>query len=118
MLNGERPECLLTGNRRRSQSGGADAKKAGEVAGKAAPPEQVWGLGGASHMHPLLSFSGSQSSPLFLGTPDKICMTPSRRVVGIEEAPHSVPESSFLGTRVAPALWEGLLLPPQGVCFL
>ncbi|GAB5582598.1 transcription factor 25 isoform X3 [Prionailurus iriomotensis] len=40
VLNGERPECLLTGNRRRSQSGGADAKKAGEVAGKAAPPEQ------------------------------------------------------------------------------
>ncbi|XP_025776637.1 transcription factor 25 [Puma concolor] len=40
VLNGERPECLLTGNRRRSQSGGADVKKAGEVAGKAAPPEQ------------------------------------------------------------------------------
>uniref|UniRef100_A0A8C9JP72 TCF25 ribosome quality control complex subunit n=1 Tax=Panthera tigris altaica TaxID=74533 RepID=A0A8C9JP72_PANTA len=40
VLNGERPECLLTGNRRRSQSGGADAKKAGEMAGKAAPPEQ------------------------------------------------------------------------------
>uniref|UniRef100_A0A452TX67 Transcription factor 25 n=1 Tax=Ursus maritimus TaxID=29073 RepID=A0A452TX67_URSMA len=45
VLNGERPDCLLTdavvsGNKRRSQSGGADSKKAGEVADKAAPPEQ------------------------------------------------------------------------------
>ncbi|XP_030877829.1 transcription factor 25, partial [Leptonychotes weddellii] len=45
VLNGERPDCLLTdavvsGNKRRSQSGGAESKKAGEVADKAAPPEQ------------------------------------------------------------------------------
>uniref|UniRef100_A0A8I3MZ38 Transcription factor 25 n=1 Tax=Canis lupus familiaris TaxID=9615 RepID=A0A8I3MZ38_CANLF len=45
VLNGERSDCLLTdavvsGNKRRSQSGSADTKKAGEAADKAVPPEQ------------------------------------------------------------------------------
>lgn len=46
MVNGERPDCLLadtvvSGSKRRSQSGSAATKKDGELAGGAAPPEQV-----------------------------------------------------------------------------
>lgn len=63
MLNGERPDCLLTdavvsGNKRRSQSGGADSKKAGEVADKAAPPEQVWGPATHTLCYHFLGLSG------------------------------------------------------------
>uniref|UniRef100_A0A8I3MED1 Transcription factor 25 n=1 Tax=Canis lupus familiaris TaxID=9615 RepID=A0A8I3MED1_CANLF len=64
VLNGERSDCLLTdavvsGNKRRSQSGSADTKKAGEAADKAVPPEQENGLEdidlsciGARHLNP------------------------------------------------------------------
>uniref|UniRef100_A0A8C7B2Q7 Transcription factor 25 n=1 Tax=Neovison vison TaxID=452646 RepID=A0A8C7B2Q7_NEOVI len=49
VLNGERPDGLLpgavvSGNKRRSQSGGADRQKAAEVADRAAPPERENGL--------------------------------------------------------------------------
>lgn len=51
MVNGERSDCLLadvvvTGNKRRSQCGSAETRKDVEVADKAAPPQQVWGLEG------------------------------------------------------------------------
>lgn len=51
MVNGERSDCLLadvvvTGNKRRSQCGSAETRKDVEVADKAAPPQQVWGLDG------------------------------------------------------------------------
>lgn len=87
MLNGERPDCLLTdavvsGNKRRSQSGGADSKKAGEVADKAAPPEQVWGPAA----HTLCYHFLGRSCPSFLGTPDKMYVKPSRPVVGVKGA--------------------------------
>lgn len=54
MVNGERSDSLLTdavvsGSKRRSQSGSAEPKKDGEMADRTVALEQVWGQGLPSH---------------------------------------------------------------------
>lgn len=92
MVNGERSDCLLadvvvTGNKRRSQCGSAETRKDVEVADKAAPPQQVWGLDGDGpaglaprpHCHVLSSILLITQLPQnSLGSSDQICIQSSR----------------------------------------
>lgn len=107
MVNGERSDSLLTdavvsGSKRRSQSGSAEPKKDGEVADRTVPLEQVWGQGLPSHTlccH-FLNFVLliAQLPPNFLGSRDHMCMK-SSRLVAIMGAMSRVLQSSFPSMR-------------------
>lgn len=83
MVNGERSdglrtEAVVSGSKRKSQSGSAEPRKDGEVDDRTGPLEQVWGQG-CPATHTLLSFSGfrlvyAQLPPDFLGSCDQMCM--------------------------------------------
>lgn len=63
MVNGEksdglRTEAVVSGSKRKSQSGSAEPRKDGEVDDRTGPLEQVWGQG-CPATHTLLSFLSS-----------------------------------------------------------
>lgn len=84
MVNGERSdglrtEAVVSGSKRKSQSGSSEPRKDGEVDDRTGPLEQVWGQG-CPATHTLLSFSefclvNAQLPPTFLGRHDQMCMT-------------------------------------------